>query len=74
VDGVEQDTVPFDTFANVVPVYKEFKGWSEDMTGAKSMEELPKEFIEYLQFIESEVKVPIKIISVGPDRDQTIIR
>ncbi len=59
---------------NVQPVYKEFKGWKADLTGMSSYDQLPKELKEYIQFIEDEVQVPIKIVSVGPDRKQTILK
>lgn len=57
---------------NVTPIYTEFKGWKQDLTGLTTFESLPKELKEYIEFIEREVNVPIKIVSVGPDRKQTI--
>lgn len=74
VDGVESDRVPYDTYATIEPIYKEFKGWKKDLTSIKDEKELPVEFMEYIKFIEAELNVPIKIISLGPDREQTIIR
>jgi len=74
VNGEESDRVPYDTYATIEPVYKEFKGWKKDLTSIKDEKELPAEFIEYIKFIEAELNVPIKIISLGPDREQTIIR
>ena len=59
---------------NVTPVYVEKKGWAADLTGMSSYDELPAEFKEYVEFIEKELEVPIKVISVGPDRKQTIIK
>jgi adenylosuccinate synthase len=59
---------------NVTPVYTEFKGWKQDLTGLTTFESLPKELKDYIEFIEREVEVPIKIVSVGPDRKQTIKR
>ena len=59
---------------NVTPVYTEFKGWKQDLTGLTTFESLPKELKDYIEFIEREVEVPIKIVSVGPDRKQTITR
>jgi adenylosuccinate synthase len=59
---------------NVTPVYKEFKGWKADLTGLTTYEELPIELKEYIEFIENEIEVPIKIVSVGPDRKQTITK
>ena len=59
---------------NVRPFYTEFKGWKQDLTGLTTFESLPKELKDYIKFIEKEVEVPIKIVSVGPDRKQTITR
>ncbi|MFA9190301.1 adenylosuccinate synthase [Flavobacterium sp. FZUC8N2.13] len=59
---------------NVTPIYKEFKGWKQDLTGMTTYEELPIELKEYIEFIEKELEVPIKIVSVGPDRKQTIMK
>ena len=58
---------------NVQPVYSEMKGWKADLTGMSSYDELPNELKDYISFIEKELEVPIKVISVGPDRKQTII-
>ena len=57
---------------NVAPVYTEFKGWKADLTGMSTYAELPEELKDYIAFIEKEVEVPITIVSVGPDRKQTI--
>jgi len=59
---------------NVTPVYVEKKGWNADLTGLSTYESLPAELKEYVAFIESQVEVPIKVISVGPDRKQTIMK
>ncbi|WP_034920560.1 adenylosuccinate synthase [Gillisia sp. CAL575] len=59
---------------NVTPIYTEFKGWEEDLTKMTEASELPKEFMEYVKFLEDELKTPISVISVGPDRKQTINR
>ncbi len=59
---------------NVTPVYTEFKGWKEDLTKMTEASQLPSEFMEYVKFLEDELKTPISVISVGPDRKQTIIR
>ena len=59
---------------NVEPVYTEMKGWQADLTKMTTYDELPKELKEYIEFIEKEVEVPIKVISVGPDRKQTILK
>ncbi|NMH29188.1 adenylosuccinate synthase [Flavobacterium silvaticum] len=59
---------------NVQPVYTELKGWQADLTGMTTYDELPSELKTYIEFIEKEVEVPIKVISVGPDRKQTILK
>ncbi len=59
---------------NVTPIYTEFKGWQADLTGMTTFESLPQALKDYIEFIEREVEVPIKIVSVGPDRKQTIIK
>ena len=59
---------------NIKPIYKSFKGWTEDISKISKYEELPIELHNYVSFIEEFVGVPIKLISVGPDRKQTIFR
>ncbi len=59
---------------NVTPVYTEFKGWKADLTGMSTYNELPATLKEYIAFIEKVVEVPITIVSVGPDRKQTITK
>ena len=59
---------------NVTPIYTEMKGWKEDLTKMNSAEQLPKSLMDYIEFLEKELEVPIKIVSVGPDRTQTIHR
>jgi adenylosuccinate synthase len=57
---------------NVTPIFVTKKGWKADLTGLTSYDELPQEFKDYVAFIEKELEVPIKVVSVGPDRTQTI--
>jgi len=59
---------------NVSPIYKELPGWKEDLTKLKDANNLPKELINYIDFLENELEIPIKLVSVGPDRTQTIHR
>ncbi len=59
---------------NVEPIYTEFDGWSEDLTAMEKDSSLPVSLMNYIEFLENELKIPIKIISVGPDRKQTIFR
>lgn len=73
VDGKTIDYLPFND-SKVVPIYKTFKGWSEDLTGITSYDKLPQAVKEYLDFIEDFVKVPITIVSVGPGRTETICK
>lgn len=73
VNGEIIDHVPYD-ISGVQPVYKDFPGWQTDITKVRREEELPKKFINYIKFIEEFLGVPVKIISVGPDREQTIVR
>ena len=59
---------------NVTPIYTEFKGWQSDLTQMKTYEELPQELKTYIEFIEKSLEVPVQVVSVGPDRTQTINR
>lgn len=74
VNGQETQQLPFEINEPIEPVYKSFKGWKKQIAAIKQEEELPFELMTYVRFIEKETGVPIKIISVGPDREQTIIR
>ncbi|MCM4171328.1 adenylosuccinate synthase [Arenibacter sp. TNZ] len=58
----------------VTPVYTEMKGWAKDLTKMSKADELPDTLMDYIKFLEKELEVPIKIVSVGPDRTQTIYR
>ncbi|WP_417359880.1 adenylosuccinate synthase [Galbibacter sp.] len=59
---------------NLSPVYTEMKGWAKDLTKLSSEKDFPQELNDYIEFLEKELEVPIKIVSVGPDRTQTIHR
>ncbi|MEG2514009.1 MAG: adenylosuccinate synthase, partial [Bacteroidaceae bacterium] len=74
VDGEEIDYFPYDITEGVEPIYAELAGWQTDMTKMNSEDEFPEEFNAYVSFLEEQLEVPIQIISVGPDRDQTIER
>lgn len=74
VDDQLTDQVPFDTMCEIEPVYTEFKGWNRDLSGIRDEKALPEEFMTYLHFMEEFLKVPIRIISLGPDREATILR
>jgi adenylosuccinate synthase len=74
INGEETDDFPFEINENVKPVYIELPGWKTDMTKMQSENEFPEEFNAYLSFLEETLEVPVKIVSVGPDREQTIVR
>lgn len=75
IDGKETDIFPFDIDAvNIEPVYTELPGWQTDLTKMKSEDELPAAFMVYVHFLEEQLHTPITIISIGPDRSQTIFR
>lgn len=74
VDGVETTELPYSLESGIEPVYVEMPGWKQDMTAIKSEEEFPQAFKDYITFLERELGVPIAIVSVGPDREQTIER
>ena len=73
-NGVETPDFPYDIEQGIEPVYVELPGWKTDMTKFTSEEQFPKEFTDYIQFLEKQLDTPIRIISIGPDREQTIIR
>ena len=74
VGGEVVDHLPYELNDEIEPVYTEFKGWKTKISDIRRYEDFPAEFKTYVEFIERETGVPVKIISVGPDRDETIIR
>jgi len=74
IDDKLTTEVPFEFNDNLVPVYKEFEGWEQDIEKVGSYDKLPEELKKYIQFIEKETGIPVWIVSVGPDRKETIIR
>ena len=74
VNGVETREFPFSIYDKVEPVYEEFPGWQTDLTRCTKQQELPEAFMNYVNFLERELSTPIRIISVGPDREATIWR
>lgn len=72
-DGTVTDEFPFDC-EGVEPQYEELPGWQTDLTQVKSEDEFPEEFNNYIAFLEEYLEAPISIVSVGPDRNQTIVR
>lgn len=74
VDGEETGEIPYNVKAKIEPVYKTFKGWKQDIGKIRNFEDLPDELKTYIAFIEKETGVSFGIISVGPDRSETIVR
>ena len=74
IDGRRVTEFPYDIQDDVKPVYREFKGWKTDLKQVRRYEDFPAEFKTYVEYIERETGVPVAIISVGPDRDETIVR
>ncbi len=72
-NGKIHDRIPYDICQNdIKPVYKSFKGWSADLTGITKPAAIPIELKDYVKYLEAELGVPIKYLSVGPDRTQTL--
>ena len=74
VNGQVTRDFPFSIEQGITPIYTELPGWKTDMTQFTCEEQFPKEFSDYISFLEQKLGVPITIVSVGPDREQTIIR
>lgn len=75
IDGKETDQFPFEVDQiDIEPIYVTLPGWKTDMTKMKTEQEWPAEFRNYVDFLEAELHTPIAIVSVGPDREQTIER
>ena len=68
------DYLPFEDNTNLKPVYKELQGWKMNLMNINDLSEAPKEVHDYIKYLEDELQIPIKIISVGPDRKQTFFR
>lgn len=75
INGEETDLFPFDIDSvDIEPIYTELPGWQTDLTKMKSEDEFPETFSNYIRFLEEQLRTPITIISIGPDRCQTIVR
>jgi len=73
-DGKKIDFFPFELSDSTQPVLKKIKGWNSDITKCKDEESFPNELSSYIKFLEKELDIPISIVSVGPNRSETIIR
>ena len=68
------DYMPYDVNAiQAEPIYEAIPGWNEDLTGIRKPEEVPAKLLSYIQYLEQQLAVPVKYLSVGPDREQTLI-
>ncbi len=72
-DGTQTKELPYN-LEGVKPIYQELQGWHTDLTKMTNEEEFPQQFKDYIQFLEEFLETPIKIVSIGPDRNQTIVR
>ena len=73
-DGEKIDFFPFELSDSTQPVLKKIKGWNTDITKCKDEDSFPNELSDYIKFLEKELDIPISIVSVGPNRSETIIR
>ena len=74
IDGFVTRDFPYSIDGDIKPVYTELPGWKTDMTKMKSESEFPQAFRDYIAFLEDQLATPITIVSIGPDREQTIVR
>ena len=74
INGQEVEDFPYSITEGVKPIYSELPGWKCSLSQMTSEDEFPEEFNNYISFLEQELQVPIRVVSVGPDREQTIER
>ncbi len=74
IDGEVTTEFPFEINNSIRPIYKELPGWNRPLAGCTSEADFPQEFKDYIAFLEKELETPITILSIGPDREQTIVR
>lgn len=73
IDGERTEDFPYTVEGHIKPIYVELPGWKTDMTKLTDADQLPENFKKYISFIEEQLGVPVTIVSVGPDRKQTIM-
>jgi len=73
VNGIKTDHMPYNLTEEITPVYKSFKGWGK-LPGNSDYNKMPQELKAYIQFVEEAAGVPVKLLSMGPERSQTLIR
>ena len=74
LNGKKIDYLPFEDNENLIPVYKELKGWEMDLMQLENLSQAPKAVLDYITWLEDVLETPISIVSVGPDRKQTLYR
>ena len=75
VNGKVTEAIPYDIDkASIKPVYKSFKGWKQDLGGFSNVEELPQALRAYLQFLETDLRTPISMLSTGPEREKLLFK
>ena len=74
INGKEASEIPFENDAVIEPLYTELQGWDEDISGIREFDTLPPGLKNYIDFIEKSCGVPVTLISVGPDREETVFR
>jgi adenylosuccinate synthase len=74
VDGKNSNEIPFNSDATIVPVYTELQGWKSDISAVRDYDRLPGELKSFIEYIENQTGVPVAMVSVGPDREETIFR
>jgi adenylosuccinate synthase len=74
INGKTVHRMPTETNVKIEPIFTSFKGWKKDICTVRHYDALPEALKSYIQFIENEVNAKISIVSVGPDREATIIR
>lgn len=72
IEGEVVRDMPYDLETELEPIYTEFPAWKEDLTGVRERADLPQRLIDYVEWLERELELPITILSVGPDREQTL--
>ena len=71
-DGKKIDYLPFENSDNLKPIYKEIEGWKEDLTNLNNLDNAPQALHNYINWLEKTLETPITIVSVGPNRTQTL--
>ena len=73
IDGEKVTDFPFDiNDHDITPIYESVSGWKEDLTKLERLEDAPDTFVSYVNYLEKQLNVPIRVVSVGPDRKQTL--